>query len=62
MWGTENFRIATSETHFAFNGSIFHQIDGVAMGSLLASVLGNLLMGFHKQNWIEHATNVKPIM
>ena len=24
------FRIATSETHFTFNGSIFDQIDGVA--------------------------------
>ena len=56
------FRIATSETHFAFNGSIFDQIDGVAMGSPLASVLANLFMGFHEQNWIYQATNVKPIL
>ena len=55
------FRIATSETHFTFNGSIFDQIDGVAMVSPLAPVLANLFMGFHKQNWIEQATNVKPI-
>ena len=55
------FRIATSETHFTFNGSIFDQIDGVAMGSPLAPVLANLFMGFHEQNWIEQATNVKPI-
>ena len=27
------FRIATSETHFIFNGSIFDQIDAVAMGA-----------------------------
>ena len=55
------FRIATSETHFTFNGSIFDQIDGVAMGSPLAPVLANLFMGFHEQHWIEQATNVKPI-
>ena len=55
------FRIATSETHFNFNGSIFDQIDRVAMGSPLASVLTNLFMGFHEQNWIEQATNVEPI-
>ena len=42
------FRIATSETHFTFNGSIFDQIDGVAMGSPLALVLANLFMGFHR--------------
>ena len=40
------FRIATSETHFTFNGSIFDQIDGAAMGSPLAPVLANLFMSF----------------
>ena len=55
------FRIATSQTHFTFNGRIFDQIDGVTMGSPLAPVLANLFMGFHEQNWIEKATNVKPM-
>ena len=32
------------------------------MGSSLASVLANLFMGFHEQNWIYQATNVKPIL
>ena len=41
------FRIATSETHFTFNGSIFDQIDGVAMGFPLGPVLADLFMGFH---------------
>ena len=54
------FRIATSETHFSFNGSIYDQIDGVAMGSSLAPVLANFFMCFHEQNWIGQATNVKP--
>ena len=55
------FRIATSEIHFSLNSSIFDQIDGVAMGSPLALVLANLFMDFHERNWMEQATNVKPI-
>ena len=54
-------RIATFERHFTFNGIIFDHIDGVVMGSLLALVLTNLFMGIHEQNWIEQATNMKPI-
>ena len=57
----KRFRTATSETHFTFNSSIFNQIDGVAIGSPLALVLANLFTGFHEQNWIERATNVKPV-
>ena len=49
----KRFRIATSETYFPFNGSIFDHIDGVAMGSQLAPVLVNLFMGFHEQNRID---------
>ena len=44
------FKIATSGTHFTFNGSIFDQIDGVAKGPPLAPVLANLFMDFHEQN------------
>ena len=53
-------RIATCETHFTFNGSIYDQIDGVAIGSPLAPVPSNLFMRFHEPKWIEGATNVKP--
>ena len=31
------------------------------MSSPLASVLVNLFIGFHEQNWMEQATNVKPM-
>ena len=53
------FRIATAETRFTFNGSTYDQIDGATMVSPLAPVLANLFMGFHEENWIEQATNVK---
>ena len=55
------FGIATCETHFTFNGSIYDQIDDVAMSSPLTPVPSNLFMGFHEQNWKEEATNMKPI-
>ena len=40
-------------THFCFDGKIFDQVDGVAMGSLLGSALANLLMGYNEQKWLE---------
>ena len=33
--------IATAQTQFLFNGKAYYQVDGVAMGSPLASVLAN---------------------
>ena len=39
---TELFFFATAQTHFSFLGNFYDQIDGVAMGSPLAPVLGNL--------------------
>ena len=34
----------TKEMHFSFNGDIFRQIDGVAMGSPLGPVIANIFM------------------
>ena len=48
------FSIATSQTHFLFNGKVFDQIDGVAMGSPLAPVLANLFLGHHENIWLKN--------
>jgi len=48
------FSIATSQTHFLFNGKVFDQIDGVAMGSPLAPVLANLFLGHHEKIWLKN--------
>ena len=42
---TKLFSIVTSQTHFLFDGNVYDQIDGVAMGSPLAPVLANLFFG-----------------
>ena len=48
------FSIATSQTHFLFNGKVFDQIDGVAMGSPLAPVLVNLFLGHYANLWLKN--------
>ena len=53
------FEFATSLSHFSFNGIIYDQVDGVAMGSPLGPVLANVFMGFHENNWILNYSNDK---
>ena len=48
------FLFATAETHFLFDGAMYDQIDGVAMGSPLGPVLANLFMSFHEKTWIQN--------
>ena len=53
-------QIATCETNFLFNGKVYNQIDGVAMGSLLAPVLANLFMGNNEKLWTENFQGTPP--
>ena len=46
-------QLASSGTHFMFEGRFYGQIDGVAMGSPLGPVLANLFMGYYEQNWLQ---------
>ena len=48
------FKFATSQINFLFNGNIYDQVDGVAMGSPLAPILLNIFMGYHETEWIRN--------
>ena len=48
----KRFQFATSQINFLFNGNMYHQIDGVVMGSPLAPILDNIFMGYHEKGWI----------
>ena len=43
------FNLATSGTHFIFNGSFYDQVDGVSIGFSLGPVLANLFMDYHEK-------------
>ena len=42
----KNFSFLLHQTHFLFNSKFYNEIDGAAMGCLLAPVLANILMSF----------------
>ena len=44
----KKFSMATYQSHFLFNGKVFDQLDGVAVGSPLAPVLASLFLGHHE--------------
>ena len=51
---------AISQTHFLFNSKFYNQIDGVAMGSPLASVLTNVFIGFYESKCLNEYNLNKP--
>ena len=48
------FQFTTNQTNFLFNGHIYDQVDGVAMGLPLAPILANIFMGYHEKEWIRN--------
>ena len=48
------FQFAASQTNFPFNGNMYDEVDGVAMGSPLAPILANIFMGYHEKEWIRN--------
>ena len=45
------FQFATNQTNFLFNGNMYDQGDGVAIGSPLAPTLANIFMVYHEK-WL----------
>ena len=46
------FLILVTNCHFIFNGQIYQQIDGVAMGSPLGSLFDNIFMSLKERSWL----------
>ena len=54
--------MATKESYFRFNGSLYNQIDGVAMGSPLGPSLANAFLSCHEKNWLNNCPQgFKPV-
>ena len=54
--------MATEESYFIFNGLLYKQIDGVAMGSPLGPSLANAFLSYHEKNWLNNCPQgFKPV-
>ena len=55
--------LSVKNCHFIFNGKLYHQIDGVAMGSPLGPLFANIFMSFHEKNLLNNCpSSFKPIL
>ena len=55
--------LATLDNYFFFNGDIYKQVDGVAMGSPLGPTLANLFMNYMEKKWLEECPlDFKPVL
>ena len=55
--------LATLDMHFLFNGTLYKQVDGVAMGSPLGPTLANTFMCYWEEKWLENCPHdFKPLL
>ena len=48
---------------YKFNGHIYQQVDGVAMGSPLGPLFANIFMSFHEKSWLHNCpSSFKPLL
>ena len=52
---------ATKDSHFLFNGDVYDQIDGVAMGSPLGPVLADIFMSWLEEDFMNKYSGEKPV-
>ena len=51
----ELLSLATKDSHFIFDGTLYKQIDKVAIGSTLGPTLANAFLFYHDKNWMERS-------
>ena len=50
----ELLSLATKNSHFIFDGTLYKQIDGVAIGSPVGPTFANAILVYHEKKWLEH--------
>ena len=51
---------AVKNCHFLYNGVLYQQTDGVALGSLLGPLFANIFLSFHEKGWLSKC--FKPLL
>ena len=55
--------LSVKNCHFIFDGRLYQQVDGVAMGSPLGPLFANIFMSFHEQKWLNSCPlSFKPLL
>ena len=49
---TNLLTMSVKNCHFLFDGKLYHQKDGVSMGSPLGSLFANIFLPFHERTWL----------
>ena len=45
--------LATKDSHFIFDGTLYKQINGVTMGTPLGPTLANIFLVYYEKIWLE---------
>ena len=54
--------LAVKNCHFLFNGEVYQQVDGVAMGSPLGPLFANIFLSHYESVWLNDCpSNFKPL-
>ena len=54
--------LSVKNCHFLFDGVLYKQVDGVAMGSPLGPLFANIFLSFHEKSWLADCPSLfKPI-
>ena len=54
--------LTVKNCHFLFNGVLYQQVDGVAMGSPLGPLFSNIFLSLHEGCWLDNCpTSFKPL-
>ena len=48
--------LPTKESYFIFNGLLYKQIDGIAMGLPFAPSIANAFLSYYEKNWLNNCT------
>ena len=59
---TNLLTMTVKNCHFLFDGKLYHQKDGVAMGSPLGPLFANIFLSFHERSWLADCPHIfKPM-
>ena len=55
--------LALLDSYFVFDGKLYLQLDGLAMGSCIAPTLANLFLCYHEKKWLDECpVTFKPLI